>query len=107
MTSNVGSEPSFGTAAMWQPDAGLIRNSARGGAITRPMKKASEYREHARECRALAATMDSAQQREQLLQMAEHWEKLAEDRVALIRAHPELAHTGEHDEERSWRSNAS
>lgn len=63
------------------------------------MKKASEYREHARECRALAASMESAEQRAQLIEMAEHWEKLAKDRVELISRHPELAHAGEHDEE--------
>lgn len=63
------------------------------------MKKASEYREHARECRALAVAMESAEQRAQLLEMAEHWEKLARDRIELINRHPELAHEGEHDEE--------
>ena len=46
--------------------------------------------------------MDSPEQREQLLQMAEHWDKLANDRLALIQRHPELAHEGEHEEERSW-----
>jgi hypothetical protein len=65
------------------------------------MKKASEYRQHAQECRDLAATMESAAQRDQLLEMAAHWEKLAEDRMALIRRHPELAHEGEQDEERT------
>jgi hypothetical protein len=67
------------------------------------MKKASEYRMHAKECRDLAATMESAAQRDQLLEMAAHWEKLARDRVALILNHPELAHDGEHAEERSFR----
>lgn len=68
------------------------------------MKKASEYRQHARECRDLAATMPTQDQRGQLLQMAEHWEKLAADRLALIERHPEIAHAGEHEEERSWSS---
>jgi hypothetical protein len=63
------------------------------------MKKASEYRLHAKECRDLASHMDSAEQRALMLQMAEHWEKLAADRLALIGRHPELAHEGEHDEE--------
>jgi hypothetical protein len=66
------------------------------------MKKASEYRQHARECRQLAAKMESDLQRAQLLQMAEHWDKLAADRLDLIDRHPELAHDGEHEEERSW-----
>lgn len=54
------------------------------------MKKASEYRTHARECRALAANMESEEQRGQLMQMAEHWEQLAADRSQLVRNHPEL-----------------
>jgi hypothetical protein len=68
------------------------------------MKKASEYREHARECRHLAGSMDSDEQRALMLQMAEHWDQLATDRVALIEKHPELAHDGEHEEARSWTS---
>jgi hypothetical protein len=69
------------------------------------MKKASEYREHARECRALAAAMDSVEQRALMLQMAEHWEALSKDRAALIERHPEVAHDGEHEEERSRSQN--
>ena len=71
------------------------------------MKKASEYRMHAKECRELAAHMDGAEQRALMLQMADHWEKLATDRVALITRHPELAHDGEHDEERSETTGAA
>lgn len=67
------------------------------------VKKASEYRQHAQECRQLASQMESPDQRALMLQMADHWEKLARDRVALITRHPELAHEGERDEEgRSW-----
>jgi hypothetical protein len=65
------------------------------------MKKASEYRAHAQECRQLAAQMDSAAQREQLLEMADHWDKLAVDRAELIARHPELAREGEAEEEAS------
>jgi hypothetical protein len=65
------------------------------------MNKASEYRQHAKECRELAAQMESAVQRDQLLEMAEHWEKLASDRVALIAKHPELADEGEQAEEKA------
>jgi 2-oxo-4-hydroxy-4-carboxy--5-ureidoimidazoline (OHCU) decarboxylase len=68
------------------------------------MKKASEYRLHAKECRTLASAMDLPEQRQQMLQMAEHWEKLSMDRLELIERHPELAHDGEHDEERTWQS---
>jgi len=66
------------------------------------MNKASEYRQHAHECRKLAAGMESADQRALMLQMAKHWEKLAADRAELITRHPELAHEGERDEERSF-----
>ena len=63
------------------------------------MKKASEYRAHAEECRALAAQMESGEQREQLLNMAAQWDRLAADRAALIVKHPELAYEGEREEE--------
>ena len=59
------------------------------------MKKASEYFQHAAECRALAAGMSKPEQREQLILMAEQWERLARDREDLIRKHPELAHADE------------
>jgi len=44
------------------------------------MKKASEYRQHAQECRELAKHMPAGDQREQLLKMAETWDKLALER---------------------------
>jgi hypothetical protein len=62
------------------------------------MKKASEYREHAEECRTLAAQMQG-EQKKQLLEMARTWDELAKDRSELIRRHPELALKGEHGEE--------
>jgi hypothetical protein len=62
------------------------------------VKKASEYREHAEECRALAKQM-SGEQCDQLLEMARTWDKLAEERSDLVRRHPELAFKGEHQEE--------
>ncbi len=58
------------------------------------MKKASEYLEHARECRELAKQMQG-EQRDQLLEMARTWDRLAEERAELIRRHPELALEGE------------
>ncbi len=63
------------------------------------MKKASEYRRHAEECRALANAMEQGAQRNQLLEMAATWENLARDRSELVRRHPELAFEGEHSEE--------
>ena len=62
------------------------------------MKKASDYRVHAEECRALARNMQG-DQRDQLLEMAATWERLAGDRSDFIRRHPELASKDEHDEE--------
>jgi hypothetical protein len=44
------------------------------------MKKASEYYQHAEQCRALAANAKVGQ-RDMLLQMAETWEFLAKTRV--------------------------
>jgi hypothetical protein len=63
------------------------------------MKKASEYRKHAEECRLLAQKMDPGDQRNQLLDMAKTWGDLANDRADLIRRHPEMALSGEHAEE--------
>ncbi len=50
------------------------------------MKKASEYRQHAEECRVLAQAMQG-EQRNQLIEMAATWEKLAH-RSDLVRRHP-------------------
>ena len=54
------------------------------------MKKASEYRKHAEECRILARQMPEGAQREQLLEMARTWDSLAQDRDWLVERHPEL-----------------
>ena len=63
------------------------------------MKNASEYRQHADECRALAMSMEPGEQRNQLLEMAATWDKLATDRSNLVGRHPELALEGERQEE--------
>ncbi len=65
------------------------------------MKKASEYRQHAEECRDMARGLPSGDQRDQLLEMAATWDRLAEERSNLVRRHPELAIGGEHEEEQS------
>ena len=44
------------------------------------MKKVSEYRQHAAECRSLASGMPNEEQRDQLLSMAETWDQLADER---------------------------
>jgi len=48
------------------------------------MKKASEYRRHAEECRQLAAQMESGDHRDQLLDMAATWDSLAAERERLV-----------------------
>ena len=63
------------------------------------MKKASEYRAHARECRDLANRMEQGEHRDQLLDMAATWDALAAERSALVLRHPELAREGEQAEE--------
>lgn len=55
------------------------------------MRKASEYRKHADECRELARRMDSSEHREQLLEMARHWERMEQERIAFIGSYPEFA----------------
>jgi hypothetical protein len=65
------------------------------------LKKASEYRQHAEECRRLAGTMESGEQRDQLLEMATNWERMAAERAELIQRYPELALSGEHEEEQN------
>ncbi len=44
------------------------------------MIKSAEYRRHAQECRRLAATMGADEHREQLLEMAATWERMADER---------------------------
>ena len=63
------------------------------------MKKASEYRQHAEECRGLAKGMAQGEHRDQLLEMAATWEKLAAERSDLVRRHPDLGLDGERQEE--------
>jgi hypothetical protein len=45
-----------------------------------PVKKASEYRQHAKECRALAVQAVSDEHRKQLAAMADTWDTLALER---------------------------
>ena len=63
------------------------------------MKKASEYRKHAEECRALARQVPEGPQRDQLLEMARTWDNLANDRDILLQKHPEIAQPVNQDED--------
>ncbi len=44
------------------------------------MNKIAEYRKHAEECRRLAASTGAQEHREQLLEMAGTWERMATER---------------------------
>jgi hypothetical protein len=55
------------------------------------MKKASEYRRHAEECRALAASAAVPEHRDQLLHMASTWDMLAEQREAELARQERIA----------------
>lgn len=49
------------------------------------MKKTDEYIRHAKDCRRLANQMESGEQRDQLMKMAETWEVLATERERTVR----------------------
>lgn len=59
------------------------------------MKKASEYRQYAADCRALAARMELGSQRDQLFRMAGAWDQLANERDAQLRPRGEEMRDGE------------
>jgi hypothetical protein len=64
------------------------------------LKKASEYRQNAAECRQLAAGVKGIQ-RDQLLEMAATWEQLAADRSDLVQRYPEFGQDAEPSELRA------
>ena len=49
------------------------------------LEKVKEYRDRARECRSLAQGARSSEEREQLLNMAESWERFAIERERRLR----------------------
>jgi hypothetical protein len=50
----------------------------------KPMKKISEYKQHAEECRMLARQTAVEKHRQMLLEMAATWEMLAENRANIL-----------------------
>lgn len=52
------------------------------------MKKYSEYLHHAEECRALARGLPAGKLRDQLLAMAEAWDRIAAERKASLAGEP-------------------
>lgn len=61
------------------------------------MKKASEYKEHAEECRALARRSKSPEDRDMLLNMAATWDSLAENRLKATERQQRLAKLAEQE----------
>jgi hypothetical protein len=55
------------------------------------MKKASDYRRHAEECRALASSAALPEHRDQLLEMAHTWDMLAQQREAELARQERIA----------------
>jgi hypothetical protein len=55
------------------------------------VKKVEEYLQHAAECRAMAQASGPVQHREQLEQMAQTWEQLAEARRRQIEKSSSIA----------------
>ena len=55
------------------------------------MKQAAEYREHADECRRLALTSKNEAEHQQLMQMANAWERMAVERERQIARENEQA----------------
>jgi hypothetical protein len=58
------------------------------------VRKASEYRQHAQECRDLAKQMRSGAQREQLLAMANTWDALADERDTMLKIERDFGSPG-------------
>lgn len=91
-----------GGSSRTSPDCfgrGTAKGTSAGREWEAEMKKASEYRQHAEECRALARSMPAGKDRDQLLEMSATWDNLATERSKLVQRHPELAIRGEHEEE--------
>jgi hypothetical protein len=59
-----------------------------------PVKKASEYRQHAKECRTLAAQAVSEEHRKQLSAMADTWDALALEREKTAAQNSDFASPG-------------
>jgi hypothetical protein len=59
------------------------------------MRKASEYRHHAEECRKLSAKMKTGDQRDHMLKIAKVWDRLAEDRADMLCKRPQLVQAAE------------
>lgn len=70
-----------------------IDNTAHAEFRLNSLEKISNYRRQAEECRLLARKAQNDEQRNQLLIMAETWEKLAAERQSLLGKSPKLDRT--------------
>lgn len=55
------------------------------------MKTVQEYRQHAAECRQLAARARTAEDRDMIIKMAETWEELASSREKMLQTRADAA----------------
>lgn len=55
------------------------------------MLKVAEYRQHAADCRSMAAKTKDPDQRKMLDDMAASWERLAAEREKFLKLHPQEA----------------
>jgi hypothetical protein len=61
------------------------------------MRKTADYLKHAEECRLLARTAAKGEQRDQLLIMAQTWERLAQERAPMSDGKADGAGAGNDD----------
>jgi hypothetical protein len=54
-----------------------------------PIRKVSEYEQHAADCRRLAAETSNQTKKKKLLDMAEEWSRLAEGRRVQLTGRPD------------------
>jgi hypothetical protein len=66
--------------------AGLVN---KGGASGDAVKNVDEYRQNAEECRQLAKQALTRNERDQLLELASIWERLADDRMTSLPLRPD------------------
>jgi hypothetical protein len=69
----------------------IVFLSAQLNSTVRLMKIVDECLRHAQECRELAARIGSPMHREQLLEMAAIWERMADERTQGISRDPQVA----------------
>jgi hypothetical protein len=69
----------------------VLRRMALAGPGTPGMKKVEDYRQHANECRLMANRSHSPEEQDMLINMANTWDSLANDREAHISRQKRMA----------------